>query len=78
MISLERSNSFPWPKDCVHIFLRRGWGLGTRLIFAGFECDRIGKRIVTVCNDYITKSTRQIMVLCDNNDCPRSKLGELF
>ena len=36
-ISLERSNSFPWPKDCVQIhqmqtlFPRRGWGLGTRL-----------------------------------------------
>ena len=37
-ISLERSNSFPWPKDCVQIhqtlFPRRarGWGLGTRLV----------------------------------------------
>ena len=34
-ISLERSNSFPWPKDCVQIhqtlFPPRGWGLGTRL-----------------------------------------------
>ena len=35
-ISLERSNSFPWPEDCVQIhqtlFPRRGWGLGTRLV----------------------------------------------
>ena len=35
VISLERSNSFPWPEDCVQIhqtlFPRRGWGLGTRL-----------------------------------------------
>ena len=34
-ISLECSNSFPWPKDCVQIhqtlFPPRGWGLGTRL-----------------------------------------------
>ena len=34
-ISLERSNSFPWPKDCAQIhqtlFPPRGWGLGTRL-----------------------------------------------
>ena len=34
-ISLERSNSFPWTKDCVQIhqtlFPPRGWGLGTRL-----------------------------------------------
>ena len=33
-ISLERSNSFPWPKDCVQIhqtlFSPQGWGLGTR------------------------------------------------
>ena len=35
VISLECSNSFPWPEDCVQIhqtlFPRRGWGLGTRL-----------------------------------------------
>jgi hydroxyethylthiazole kinase-like sugar kinase family protein len=34
-ISLERSNSFPWIKDCVQIhqtlFPPRGWDLGTRL-----------------------------------------------
>ena len=31
-ISLERSNSFPWTKDCVQIlFPPWGWGLGTRL-----------------------------------------------
>jgi hypothetical protein len=33
--SLERSNSFPWPKDCIQIHQTlvppRGWGLGTRL-----------------------------------------------
>ena len=35
VIALERSNSFPWPKDRVQIyqtlFPPRGWGLGTRL-----------------------------------------------
>ena len=34
-ISLERSNVFPWPKDCVQIHQThsppQGWGLGTRL-----------------------------------------------
>ena len=68
-ISLERSNSFPWPEDCVQIhqtlFHRRtrGWGLGTRLVATHalpYVCiggqSSIYDKIISPCNYHGNKS----------------------
>ena len=78
-ISLERSNSFPWPKGCVQIhqtlFPRREWGLGTRLdhdvISArDYPAGKLRTHCAIACNEHSCGySSSSFMTACFISSC---------